>query len=990
MKKWKRGMTCLISAALLVSSAVTSTASGWQYGEAGWSYQNTDGTYQKSGWFQDIDTKWYYFDSDGHMLTDWLQDVDGRWYYMNPDGSMATGWVQPDGNWYYLNLDGSMATGWVQPDHNWYYMNSNGSMLTGWLQDTDGKWYYLNPGSGEMLTGTIEVDGVKWNMESSGAWDGSTGKSTQSTATTIIRQDNDNDSWDNDWNDDSWNDEGDNDSSDETDEGNDNTESGHQHDYDSTVKIAAGCMLDGVALNTCSVCGHSYESAIPALGHTAGEWKVSKEATDMETGEKLQSCTVCNTTLGKQIIDKLPHVCERTTLIDSRAASCSAEGYEVYQCKCGEEDRVVLPKTAHDDGKWQTVTEATYTEVGLKQRVCNSCGTVLESLNIPIQNHEHDYQLVDSLEPTCTDDGYNQTKCSICGDVQLEIKPARGHGAPKKVTDQEANCSTIKESGHYECVECGETTGQWTGSYAAHNPGEWETSIEATCSSTGKNIKKCTECETVLSFEMVWKLPHTYGEWETDIAEFSCQSAGLKTRTCSVCGFIDKTISQVAHHFVDNVCTVCGQSSENAHTHVYDVTSRAESTCTTEGSATYSCDCGETIVITSDKLNHTAGEWEEAQSEQACVKKEVKKCTGCGLVMEEQETVIPHDCNYVTSATTEATCTVDGSKEETCTLCGNTRTEVIKAQHKYGAPVVVKNCTEGGTSTITCTACGDAKVTNLVATGHNYVQTSKENASCTKAGSVTYTCSNCNDSYTEPLAQLEHSYSVTDSVAATCVTGGYDVEICVGCGHTRQTNQTEALGHVEGEWVTTKEAALGVAGSKEVKCTKCNATIKTEEIPMLMTDGVDSVYYIDVGTDTPEIVIGHYNEEWASEMNDLVNAHRESIGKTPLTMKNTQYDYTRAAECAYLFSHTRPRGCGVLYSENIAFGPYHPVQEFYGPQEIFDAWLASEGHKKNIEADRTHNMTGICVFWKRCPIYSEDGTETGRYVYEQYWVQTFD
>ena len=42
-------------------------------------------------------------------------------------------------------------------------------MDTGWLSES-GAWYYLDPGSGQMATGTRTIDGVAHRFAPSGAW----------------------------------------------------------------------------------------------------------------------------------------------------------------------------------------------------------------------------------------------------------------------------------------------------------------------------------------------------------------------------------------------------------------------------------------------------------------------------------------------------------------------------------------------------------------------------------------------------------------------------------------------------------------------------------------------------------------------------------------------------------------------------------------------------------------------------------------------------
>ena len=244
---------------------------------------------------------------------------------------------------------------------------------------------------------------------------------------------------------------------------------------------------------------------------------------------------------------------------------------------------------------------------------------------------------------------------------------------------------------------------------------------------------------------------------------------------------------------------------------------------------------------------------------------------------------------------------------------------------------------------------------------------------------------------TKVPSENEHSYEVTAVVEATCTKNGYTLETCKTCGETRKVKETQATGHDAGEWKVVQEAELGVTGSKELRCTKCQELLDTQEIPMLTTDGTDSVYYFKVAGGGQEMVIGHYNEEEAQEMLDLVNEYRVSIDMPALTMTSNQmnnYVAMRAVETSYLWDHTRPNGGKTSFSENIAMG--YPDYRGNNPsvEQIFNAWLNSSGHKANLDASRILNLTGISVFYKRNPVY-KDGVETGWYVYTAYWVEIF-
>ncbi len=78
------------------------TAAGqWKQDTTGWWYQNADGSYPRDNWFQDpSDGRWYFFDTNGYMMTGWIR-WNGGLYYCDaqgtPSGAMVTGNYVIDG-----------------------------------------------------------------------------------------------------------------------------------------------------------------------------------------------------------------------------------------------------------------------------------------------------------------------------------------------------------------------------------------------------------------------------------------------------------------------------------------------------------------------------------------------------------------------------------------------------------------------------------------------------------------------------------------------------------------------------------------------------------------------------------------------------------------------------------------------------------------------------------------------------------------------------
>lgn len=790
------------------------------------------------------------------------------------------------------------------------------------------------------------------------------------------------------------------------------------HSYELSGHADATCILDGKDTYTCSECEDTYSDIIPATGHSSGDWEITEEPTDLADGEKVRKCTECGTILETQIISKLPHTCEQTKLLEKQEETCTTDGYELYECRCGLTDKVILPKTNHADFEWKTIKDATYTEMGLEQKICKDCGYVIESKDIAVLPHEHDYKITESVNPKCTENGKTVETCSICGNTKTEVLQATGHKESAFIIDKEATCLTTGEQ-HTECNVCHIVLKEETIAATGHTEGDWVIDSDASCTNDGSKHTVCVSCGATISTETLFATGHTMGDWgETSGA--GCESNGSEARNCSNCSYSEsRSIPALGHNYGDWIidveateenegskhkeCSRCDSIITEEieqlppHAHNYSETSRTDSTCSQVGSVTYTCGCGDSYSEEIAKKAHTPGEWTiTTPATEDSTGLEVRNCTECGI---ETDSRIIEKLEHVHTYNTEnkeATCTEDGYEKQTCS-CGSVINTIIPATgHKYGKAVVVEpTCEEKGTFTIACEICSHKEVTEIETTGHNYVESEKEAATCEKAGSITYKCSNCEAAYSEEIEKLEHEYKVTSTIEATCTGGGYSIETCKYCGDTKKVDETEALGHDDGEWIVIKEAELGVAGSKELQCTACDAVLDTEEIEMLLTDGTDSVYYFDVkyedGTYGQEFAIGHYNEEEAKEMLTLINAHRESIDMPTFTMSNSymaEYTNLRAVETSYLWDHTRPAKYGTECAENIAMSGVNAWGETADVEAIYNAWMESAGHKSNIEASRSYNMTGISVFYKRCPVYGAND-EVIRYVYEAYWVQTF-
>lgn len=193
----------------------------------------------------------------------------------------------------------------------------------------------------------------------------------------------------------------------------------------------------------------------------------------------------------------------------------------------------------------------------------------------------------------------------------------------------------------------------------------------------------------------------------------------------------------------------------------------------------------------------------------------------------------------------EATCKEEGYTGNTyCLDCQNVAaagTVIPKTDHTFDEGVITKaaTCTEEGKKTFTCTVCGETKEETIAATGHQRTEIrDKKEASCEEAGYTgdTY-CLDCKTVIKkgESIPATGHQNTeVRDAKEATCEEDGYTGDTyCKDCKKKIASGETiPSKGHSYDEGVVTTEPTCTKAGVKTYTCSVCQNT-KTEEIPAL-------------------------------------------------------------------------------------------------------------------------------------------------------------
>lgn len=149
-----------------------------------------------------------------------------------------------------------------------------------------------------------------------------------------------------------------------------------------------------------------------------------------------------------------------------------------------------------------------------------------------------------------------------------------------------------------------------------------------------------------------------------------------------------------------------------------------------------------TLVVTGSKESCTHSETEIRDSREAtCTEKGYTGdtyCKECGTFMHAGETIQAAGHKWDNGKVTkEPTETAQGIKQYTCTVCGETKTELIDklehVTHQWNDGIITKEPTETaeGEKTYTCTICSETKKESIPATGKKPAEPSEPSAPAT-------------------------------------------------------------------------------------------------------------------------------------------------------------------------------------------------------------------------------------------------------------------
>lgn len=271
---------------------------------------------------------------------------------------------------------------------------------------------------------------------------------------------------------------------------------GSSHEFGEVIEIKAStCTEEGEGKKVCSVCGYEKRGfVLPKKQHTFGEAEIEEEATCVKKGKESKTCSVC-----------------------------------------GVKEERVIPQKSHELGGWEIKVEPTCTDNGERVKKCKFCDYEERE---KLGTISHDYKETERKEATCEGPGYVKRVCSVCGKTQTEVTERLYHSFPEgteiKYDYRDNSDENYCYYAYRECARCHKDVFYKTQSHSMKKDAEFF--VEATCSSTGVDAKKCLYCNRRTT-ETIPVVPYNHKRGAAVYGERNAENCTVQaTVSCTLCG----------------------------------------------------------------------------------------------------------------------------------------------------------------------------------------------------------------------------------------------------------------------------------------------------------------------------------------------------------------------------------------------------------------------------------------------------------------------
>ncbi|MCQ2463160.1 MAG: leucine-rich repeat protein, partial [Clostridia bacterium] len=240
--------------------------------------------------------------------------------------------------------------------------------------------------------------------------------------------------------------------------------------------------------------------------------------------------------------------------------NCVRSGVTVYTCECGKFNFfTAAPNSKHSPGAGTTV-KPTCTEGGYTEAVCTLCGeTVISDITSALG---HSYVWITDTQATCNRSGTKHEKCSVCNNIRSEntVIPATGeHSYTDKTVNENtlaapADC-TCAATYYYSCAVCSKIEYNSSHTFTPGSPlghsYEWITDTSATCGKDGVKHEKCIRCPSERNTGTVIPATGEHSYTAKTVSQqalkekAACESPAEYYYSCAVCGKAENNPSHV-------------------------------------------------------------------------------------------------------------------------------------------------------------------------------------------------------------------------------------------------------------------------------------------------------------------------------------------------------------------------------------------------------------------------------------------------------------
>ena len=193
-------------------------------------------------------------------------------------------------------------------------------------------------------------------------------------------------------------------------------------------------------------------------------------------------------------------------------------------------------------GTHENTVPATCGEAGRTETICDNCGEVVSTKEIPATGaHTWDNGTV-TTEPTETTPGVRTFTCAVCGQTRTETIPATG-AHDYQFTRNVAPTCTADGYDLYTCSGCGATEKRNSKPALGHKWDSGTVTTEPTETTPGVRTYTCTICGEVKTEAIPATGAHTH-KWDAGkvTTEPTATTPGVRTYTCTVCGLTKEEV----------------------------------------------------------------------------------------------------------------------------------------------------------------------------------------------------------------------------------------------------------------------------------------------------------------------------------------------------------------------------------------------------------------------------------------------------------------